>query len=225
VLPLYKKAARGPESMLRIGYPKRSGNEVRLYFSNGGFSPRVGDVWFIFVRSDGKLCVGWHNKTKFSLLGSGPTGPLLEDSDEDFQTRIEIAIAGSVPTRRLAVSGYRRNVRYALEALESAGFQCELDPSHSSFISARTRKPYMEAHHIVPVSAVRDFPLSILDVARNIASLCPNCHRRIHFAAQKDRFELVRKLIARRKNLLSFLKIPEANALAFYRGAGPVPDA
>lgn len=221
--PLYRSTTLLGEANLKLHYPKLSGNEVRLYFSKEGFSPESGDVWFIFVRSDNRLCVGWHEKASFTLLGSGPLGTPIEDSDEDFQTRIEIA--ASVPKRKPVSSGYRRDVKYALEALANAGFQCELDPSHSSFTSARTGKPFMEAHHIVPVSAVRDFPSSTLDVTRNIVSLCPNCHRRMHLAVESDRIARVRVLLARRPDLLPFLAIPESRVLSYYQGAGPLADA
>ena len=44
----------------------------------------------------------------------------------------------------------------------------------------------MEAHHLIPLRMQHDFENS-LDVVGNIVSICPNCHRLIHYGRDKDK--------------------------------------
>ena len=73
---------------------------------------------------------------------------------------------------------YKRNTAKAKRAIVYANYQCNIDISHGSFV-AKNGKLYMEAHHLIPMSAQDDFNNS-LDVDANIVSLCPSCHRKLH---------------------------------------------
>lgn len=44
--------------------------------------------------------------------------------------------------------------------------------------------PYLEVHHVMPLSSFGSDRIS------NAVALCPNCHRRCHFAADRDEFKL-----------------------------------
>jgi 5-methylcytosine-specific restriction protein A len=44
--------------------------------------------------------------------------------------------------------------------------------------------PYLEVHHVMPLSSHGS------DTTTNAAALCPNCHRRCHFSADRDEFKL-----------------------------------
>ena len=44
--------------------------------------------------------------------------------------------------------------------------------------------PFLEVHHVVPLSALGSDRIS------NAVALCPNCHRRCHFGADRDEFKL-----------------------------------
>ena len=48
----------------------------------------------------------------------------------------------------------------------------------------------MEAHHLIPLKFQDDFHYSI-DVPANIVSLCPNCHREVHFGNPDKILELL----------------------------------
>lgn len=48
------------------------------------------------------------------------------------------------------------------------------------------KKPYMEAHHLIQMSAQDNF-YSTLEFADNIVCLCPNCHRKIHRAIDQEK--------------------------------------
>jgi len=73
-------------------------------------------------------------------------------------------------------------------AIKKSGYICEHEPTHTTFLSKKTSMPFMEGHHLIPVS----FQAQIwsknninIDCVENIVSLCPNCHRAIHYGAPK----------------------------------------
>jgi 5-methylcytosine-specific restriction protein A len=74
-----------------------------------------------------------------------------------------------------------RNPRIAKEALIKAEYKCTLDQSHQTFIHKSSGNAYMEAHHLIPLQVQHRFEYS-LDVPSNVVSLCPNCHRKVHYA-------------------------------------------
>ena len=80
-----------------------------------------------------------------------------------------------------------------------AGFKCEIDSTHETFISRSTGKQYVESHHLIPIEFHADFENS-LDVEENIVCLCSNCHNRIHYGV--DNAILIKQLFAKRKELL-----------------------
>ena len=93
---------------------------------------------------------------------------------------------------------YERDNAVSKRAIYGAKFKCELDRTHESFI-AKSGHPYLEAHHLIPISAQDDFSVS-LDVEANIVALCPNCHRKLHCGKDID-FELKRLYDDRITNL------------------------
>ena len=105
------------------------------------------------------------------------------------------------PKENNNVKVYPRNLTYAKKALEEAKFLCEVDNTHESFISKATNQLYVEAHHLIPLEFQEKFSYS-LDVPANIVSLCPNCHRKLHFAFIKDKNEILEKLLMDRYDKL-----------------------
>ncbi len=115
-----------------------------------------------------------------------PPGPVPKSKD-DMKSRRSLA--------------YDRNPRIALSKYLSAGYKCELDPSHATFISKATGKPYVESHHLIPVSWEKHFEYS-LDVPENILVLCPLCHRKFHHLKDDERIALINKFYLARRELL-----------------------
>jgi 5-methylcytosine-specific restriction protein A len=74
---------------------------------------------------------------------------------------------------------FKRNNEKAKKAIIISNFTCQIDKTHTSF-SSKNGKPYMEAHHLIPLSA-QDYFENSLDVDANIISICPNCHRKLHY--------------------------------------------
>ena len=83
------------------------------------------------------------------------------------------------------------------QAFEMAGYLCEMNNSHKTFISESTNKPYMEGHHALPMNAQVSFSVS-LDVYANIICLCPICHRKIHYGLRDDRVSMIRQIYDQR---------------------------
>jgi hypothetical protein len=118
---------------------------------------------------------------------------------------------------RMTSAGWMRNTRVARESLQMAQYQCDLNPDHQTFISASSGRPYIEAHHLIPMQ-VQDMHAFSLDVHSNIVPLCPTCHRRIHFAHPSERHEAVIALWQKRRPLLERqqLIISREKLLSFY---------
>ena len=94
---------------------------------------------------------------------------------------------------------YPRDRKVALNALSHAGYVCEIDENHESFIRKNSTEKYTEPHHLIPMSFSDEFEHS-LDVEENIVSLCSNCHNQIHYG--RDARELIENLFSQRRELL-----------------------
>ena len=84
------------------------------------------------------------------------------------------------------------------EALIKARYTCEINPARLTFIAKNTGQNYTEAHHLIPMSVQKDFT-NKLDVPGNIISVCPNCHRKLHYASLEDKEEMLNILYKNRK--------------------------
>ena len=83
---------------------------------------------------------------------------------------------GRVPDRIKIVSyTYKRNPDVVAEALNRANGRCDRCNSEAPFIRASDNSPYLEVHHIKPLSEGGS------DSLENVIALCPNCHRNLHF--------------------------------------------
>jgi len=127
--------------------------------------------------------------------------------DEVYQTEIETA--APVKTRegpqkrpnKNSINGasvWERDPSIARQALEIVNFTCEINISHKTFTSEKTRKNFVEAHHLIPIKFQDKFENS-LDVSANIVSLCPNCHSKLHHAIFEEKEEMLKFLFDKRK--------------------------
>ncbi|TCS96630.1 MrcB family domain-containing protein [Hazenella coriacea] len=107
------------------------------------------------------------------------------------------------PKRKLTngIEEWERNERISKEAIHKAGYVCEYNPEHRTFVSNVTGKNFVEAHHLIPLAKQGEFQYS-LDVPGNIISLCPNCHRAIHLATPEQNQKIIKKLYHSRKDKL-----------------------
>ena len=107
------------------------------------------------------------------------------------------------PPREMTTSiseKYPRNRAVSRRALFKANYLCECDNNHFVFKRRNSTINYTEPHHLVPLSAAKDFPEIDLDREQNVVSLCSSCHNLLHYGAD---FEGVLKLLyKKRKQLL-----------------------
>lgn len=103
-------------------------------------------------------------------------------------------------------SSWARDSNISFTALDNADFTCENESSHLTFISAKTGKQFMEAHHLIPMEYQGEFEFSI-DVPENIVCLCPNCHRAFHNSESNYREQLLNKFFEMREAGLAARKI------------------
>lgn len=103
-------------------------------------------------------------------------------------------------------------------AILLAGYKCEYDNNHTSFISKNTGLNYVECHHFIPMR-LQDYFSNSLDVKANIISLCPVCHRKLHYGIFDEKEGMLLKLFEERKNRLLKvkLKITKQQLLNYYK--------
>lgn len=79
-----------------------------------------------------------------------------------------------------------RNPLFGKLAIKKAKYKCCYNNTHKTFTSRSSGKPFMEAHHLIPIKYAKEiyekYKLNI-DCIENIVSLCPNCHRAVHYGA------------------------------------------
>lgn len=192
-----------------IKYPKHARNELRQYFRKGtGFYPNTGDVAFIFTKEGlDDIFIGHLPKAYWNNLASSASSRAsclqdynLDKHDAEYQKAIHAPIAKA---NDKTISGKKatRNATIGAEAIKRAGYKCEFNPDHESFISRSSDMPYVEAHHLIPLGVRHDFENS-LDVSANIISLCPLCHAKIHFSEINSRREIISNLFNQRSGQL-----------------------
>lgn len=95
---------------------------------------------------------------------------------------------GQQTPARISVSRreFRRDVEVAAYALAIAEGTCRGCGAPAPFKQACDGQPFLEVHHVVPLSEGGPDTLS------NVIAVCPNCHRRAHYSV--DRFEFQKRL-------------------------------
>ena len=169
----------GQKISLNIVYPKPEKTELRLYISSkAGFKPKGGEIWFMF-RKDSEIWIGAMSEPAWRSESSELKN---DELDEIYQSSVNDTDAVRIAKLKER-DIYSRDRRIALQRMEFAGFKCEIDSSHGLFISRFSKKPYLEAHHLIPIGLQGAFDRP-LDIIHNVFCLCPSCHRAIHHAEE-----------------------------------------
>lgn len=204
---------------LAIGYKRKKGeksNELRMYLTRE-FKPSPGVNWCIFDRG-GELWLGQFSPTAFQLGTTATENltksirPRLEPELDDFQETInsrDIKSVQSVLTR------WKRNPKVAAAALKSANYTCEINPEIQTFNIKGRKRPFMEAHHLVPMKLQAEFEIT-LDQTQNICCLNPLSHRMLHHAAYADIKNAVKNLCETRIEFLELIDLSVDDVLGFY---------
>jgi 5-methylcytosine-specific restriction protein A len=92
----------------------------------------------------------------------------------------------------------KRDPRLAKTAIIKAGYKCQVDENHQTF-QKTNGKQYMEGHHLIPCTYKNalyfkeKYDINI-DCMENIVSICPNCHRAIHYGDENTKFSILETL-------------------------------
>jgi hypothetical protein len=136
---------------------------------------------------------------------------IISLSPKDFQDKPK-----NIKTSKKTIKSYfERNPQVAINAIAFSNFTCEIDPIHPLFKRKNKNEPYLEPHHLIPLSKQSKFEYS-LDVEANVVSLCSNCHNEIHYGQQHKK--LIEVLFLKRKNRLELvnLKVKLTDLFDFY---------
>jgi len=192
---------------LKITMPKPRGGETRLYFTSSTLNPAAGDIFYLYIKS-GLIHVGSMTPAAWT------SGGTIDEDDAAYQSEVEQAQAGMQVAEKTQ-SVYVRDRAKAVSVLNAASGCC-LDSSHLTFTSRLTGKPFLEAHHVIPVNATPRFPGKNLDETDNIVALCPSCHRQIHHGSFDDIKIILSQLLKSRYALLNRLGLGEQGVFDCY---------
>jgi len=215
----FRKHPTGETVRLVVSYKKGKKNELRYYFNNEAFRPDADDYWFIFVREN-EIWLGSFSERMLSFIEKKAFGEtyrdarlsILEKENDDYQDSLN----GNVP-KKIITSGHSwsRNSKLARQAAENADYKCEIQPGFPTFTSKSSGRPFIEAHHLVPMM-LQDVFSENLDVLENICILNPWSHRLLHHAKFDQIEEHIGQLAAKREAFLKQLAISTNDVLAMY---------
>ena len=100
-----------------------------------------------------------------------------------------------------------RNPNVISNVLEKNNYSCFFNEEHKTFPSVN-RPNYVEGHHIIPVSLNDSFKEE-LDCEENVISLCPNCHKAMHYSKNEYKEDLLLYIIENNEEFKKFNLSPE----------------
>lgn len=112
---------------------------------------------------------------------------------------IEIPVSGK---RNVCQCVWKRSSIIKNQSMEAAGFQCEVNSAHKTFIAKSNGCSYMEGHHAISLRFQGIFSKS-LDVYANIVCLCPTCHRFLHYGIDSEKENILDKIYYDRADRLA----------------------
>ena len=95
----------------------------------------------------------------------------------------------------------KKNISIAKKVIVDSNYKCLCDETHTTFLTSKGN-PYMEGHHLIPCTVTNSEFFkgrSKLDREENIVSICPTCHRAIHFSDAATKRKLIEKLYNKQK--------------------------
>ena len=100
-----------------------------------------------------------------------------------------------------------RNPNVISNVLEKNNYSCFFNEEHKTFPSVN-RPNYVEGHHIIPVSLNDSFKEE-LDCEENVISLCPNCHKAMHYSKNEYKEDLLLYILENNEEFKKFNLSPE----------------
>ncbi|MBM6599555.1 HNH endonuclease [Priestia megaterium] len=76
---------------------------------------------------------------------------------------------------QVITTNHQRNADIIVEALERARGICEYCHQIAPFLRASGGTPYLEVHHVIPLTKGRE------DTVLDVIVICADCHRKAHY--------------------------------------------
>lgn len=94
----------------------------------------------------------------------------------------------------------------AKQVLILSAYKCAMDANHKTFNTSKG-VPYMEGHHLIPCNYSNTLFFwerykRNIDCINNIVCLCPTCHRKIHYASNEEKKDMIEQLYKKQRNML-----------------------
>lgn len=211
----YRLFPSGRIIKLTTAYKRNKPRELRYYSKADVFKPSPGEYWGIFERHGQPwLC---HFSPKFleeirsGRLTNVTRDEILEAETDEYQTEVN----GPPEQLETRVKSWKRSIKVAQSALLAAKFRCELFPEFPVFTSRTTGKPFMEAHHLVPMQLQDRFDTS-LDVTENICCVGPLAHRMVHYGIFDIFEDRLAKIIQERREFIRRIGLLDDDVMAIY---------
>jgi len=162
------------------------------------------------------------NKSVFNVIYSQIFNvPIIKYEIEKDLTQEEIEALGILDSTDEFGRSRNEQVVVSLKKLakSQSNYICECDELEGCkyFTSKENNQNFLEIHHLIPREFANDFDETI-EVLSNYVALCPNCHRKIHLAVDRERSHLLKSLLNKRKTALENdgLIIKEKDLFEYY---------
>jgi hypothetical protein len=213
----YRLYPSGRRVKLTTSYKTNKPRELRLYLRVDQFKPLPGCYWGVFEKDDDLwLCEMSPDMLKTinsGILDHKDRAENLEAEVDDFQLDLNDA---KVPEKKKSeIYQYGRDRRVALEALNRAGFVCELFPEFPTFVSRSSGMLFMEAHHLIPMKLQSNFSKP-LDVTDNICCLNPLSHRLVHYGKFETFESKLARIVRARSDFIKSVGWIDDDVMALY---------
>ena len=138
-------------------------------------------------------------------------------------------LAESASNRPLEIVGagtkksVKKNNRLKKLALERENHKCQIDSSHTTFVT-KAGVSYMEGHHLIPCTEPNamlfwDKYGKNIDCVENILCICPTCHRAFHYGDRQTKETMVKAIFEKQIKSLKRvgIRITEEDLLKLYK--------
>ncbi len=129
-------------------------------------------------------------------------------SCDPYTSKNDLEFSNNREPHQVTIKGnkkWRTDPRISKTVLSDNEYKCEFSSidgvSHITF-KTKLGNEYVEGHHLIPMSAQTDFNLN-LDRSSNIISLCPICHKQLHYGSLEEKVKKLKPLFDMRISKLS----------------------
>jgi hypothetical protein len=159
-----------------FGY-NANGSRADQWASNVISNSVLDGLMVVAHRGRGSNARLWPGTTDNSPPPQGGAAGLDDEEIAGLNARSRAMIITRSPPS--GVINFRRSVELAEHVRARNDFRCAIGDSQCVEFEGRNHRPYIEVHHIVPMSLQNTSTVN-LDRTSNMAPLCVGCHKRIH---------------------------------------------